>query len=185
MLRRVLLLLALSLAACSRAPVVDGVGDRLQSFIVSTSSVTKPTCLVCANSGKPMLMAIGDPEDPGFGEDLAELKRLAGAHEGLAVFAIATKIADGKHVPFADEAAAYERMAALRRELGLEFPVALVPKDNAAYVEKGYRRFQDVYRLKGPRTLLFASRDGKIKWAEAMRDPAQRASLDAAISAAL
>lgn len=182
-MRALLPLLALTAIACQRAPVVDGVGDHLRSFIVSTSSVTKPTCYVCEYGGKPVVVAIGDPDDPAFQGELTALQALANRHKDkeLRVFAVASKRSDGKHTPFPDEAAALTKLAELRRALGIEYPLALVPKDSEQYYKQGFHRFDTTYLLPGTRTLLFAGRDGKVQWMGDKTDDAMTKLVEAAL----
>jgi hypothetical protein len=178
------------LVGCTKAeaPRVGGVGDRLQAFMTQASPDAKKTCLVCEYSGKPTLLAMGDPAETAFADDLARLQGLLARRPEIRVFAVASRFEGGKVQPFADHGAALQSVASLRDRLGLTFPVVVIPQNADDYVAQGYQRFDLTYRVAAPRMVLFAGPDGKVRWAEALRTEArdaQLAALDVAVAAAL
>jgi hypothetical protein len=180
----------LALVGCTKAeaPRVAGVGDRLQAFMTQASPDTKNTCLVCEYSGKPTLLAMGDPADTAFADDLARIQRMLAKRPDVKVFAVASRFEGGKVTPFADHNGALQSVAALRGRLGLTFPVVVIPSNADDYVAQGYQKFDVTYRVAASRMVLFAGPDGKVRWAEALRTEArdaQLAALDVAVAAAL
>jgi hypothetical protein len=183
-------LMVLALLGCTKteAPRVGGVGDRLQAFMTQASPDTKNTCWVCEYSGQPTLLAIGDPADTAFADDLARIQGMLGKRPDVKAFAVASRFEGGKVAPFPDHAAALQSVAALRDRLGLTFPVVVIPRNADDYVAQGYQKFDVTYRVAAPRMVLFAGPDGKVRWAEALRTEArdaQLAALDLAVAAAL
>lgn len=180
----------LVLVGCTKAevPRVGGVGDRLQAFMTQASPDAKNTCWVCEYSGKPTLLAMGDPAETAFADDLARLQGLLARRPEIRVFAVASRFEGGKVQPFADHGAALQSVASLRDRLGLTFPVVVIPQNADDYVAQGYQRFDLTYRVAAPRMVLLAGPDGKVRWAEALRTEArdaQLAALDVAVAAAL
>ena len=54
----------------SSKPKTKGVGDTLRAFIIQDCVSGQKYCQVCAYSGKPTIMAIGDVNDDNFVNDL-------------------------------------------------------------------------------------------------------------------
>jgi hypothetical protein len=175
-------LVLLTGAACRETPTpVRGVGDALQAFIIQDCAEKRTQCLVCTYGGKPTIMAVGDLDDAAFERDLVEIQRVldAGRDRGLTAFALVGELdADGKLEPFADEAAALDELDALRRRLGLEYPVVIVPKTQTKEQRVNYAPFNKSYALSGSRTILLARADNRIVYAEQVRDATAAAQYD-------
>ncbi len=175
-------------AAPTPPPTVAGVGDKLQAFMTQASPDANAKCLVCEFGGKPTLIAVGDPDDVSFTEDLVRLQGLVAKNERVKAFAVGGRVEKGKWAPLPDRESSYRAFGALKEKQGVSFPLVLLPADPDQYVKEGFRKFDDSYRLAGPRMVFFAGADGKVVWAEALKDVSrdgQLASLESALGAAL
>ncbi len=156
-----LFLTAFLALACSEQPTrpvqppVRGLGDRLQSFMSFEPEAGKYGCPVCSRAGSPNLVAIGDASDPEFRADLAALESLLKQRPALKAFAVSTE-------RFLDDAAGGTALLALRRSLGLSFPILVIPKDTARYAARGYIDFRELYPVAGRRTVLLSDAEGKV-----------------------
>ena len=155
------ILAALLAVACSEKPThpvqppVRALGDRLQSFMSFEPESGKYGCPVCSRAGSPNLVAIGDASDPDFRADLSALEALLKDRPALKAFAVSTE-------RFADDASGGTALLALRRSLGLSFPILVIPKDTAHYAAKGYIDFRELYPIAGRRTVLLSDAEGKV-----------------------
>lgn len=155
--------------ACKKAEAkVKGVGDTMKAFIIKNCGTGERYCQVCAYGGKPTIMAVGDLDDAGFAEDLKRIQELVEANgdKDLTAFALYGEIEAGKFAPVADEAAAEKKLAAMSKELGLTFPVTLVPKALTDKEAKDYTPFADAYDVSKSRTVMLAGADNKIRFAQ-------------------
>lgn len=181
------MVLVLSATGCNKGPTVERVGDSLQAFIVQDCEESKKYCQVCAYSGKPTIMAVGEIGDAGFEKDLVAIQRLITdkGEAGLTAFAVVGQL-DGKGIkPYEDEADALAKLRATRSRLGITFPVAIVPREVSESQKKNYYPFNALYRIKASRTVLFAGADNKITFAEVITSEQQHDKLATTVQKAL
>ncbi len=164
------LALSLGLAGCTKAKAkIKGVGDSLQAFIVTNAETEERTCLVCAYGGQPTIMAVGDVNDEGFKKDLQKIQSLVDGNKAksLTAFALYGQIKDGKFTALSNQAEARKKLDALRKELALTYPVALVPT-SLTEKEKDYTPFADAYDIVKSRTVMLAEASNKVVFAEVL-----------------
>lgn len=169
-------------------PTVAGVGDKLQAFMTQAAPDAETKCLVCEFGGKPTLIAVGDPDDTAFAEDLLFIQTLVAKDDRLKAFAVGGRVDKGKWAPLANRDSAYQAFGALKEKQGVTFPLVMLPVDPEQYVKQGYRKFDDSYRLAGPRMVFFAGADGKVLWAESIKSDGrdkQLAALESTVLASL
>lgn len=174
--------------ACKEAQAkVKGVGDNLKAFIVKNCATGDRYCQVCAYSGKPTVMAVGDINDAEFEKDLAQIQSLMKQYEGkgLSAFALFGKFEGGKFLPVDDDAS-LKKVKALQDKLDLSFPVALVPKQLTDKEKKNYTPFADAYEVSKSRTVMVGAVDNKIVFTDVMKgQEAQYKALKDAVSKTL
>lgn len=176
-----------TLVSCREGPArTKAAGDRMQPFIVKDCETGERHCQICAYSGKPLIMAVGDLSDAAFLEDLKRIDEIvaARADKGLRAFALLGDLSGGALAPTKDEAGTMAKLKELKGRLGLSFPVVAVPSEMTAEEKRGYRPFNDSYEVKASRTVLFADAEGKVLHAEVMKG-GELTALEAAISKAL
>lgn len=190
----ILAIAALSLAAASGCkkpePKTRGPGDQLKSFIVQNCETNQQYCQVCAFSGKPIVMIVGDPSDASFEASLTAVQKLMEPHsaKGLRAFAVAGPMKDGKLTTFEDEAKALAELKALRERLGLPFPLTVIPKKLTDKASEDYAKFNDAYELAGAPAVMFADAESRVLFSgvlDAKGREAQLRALEEALAKAL
>lgn len=175
--------------ACKEANAkVKGVGDNLQAFIIQNCDNGDRYCQVCAFSGKPTIMAVGDLTDAGFEQDLKEIQGLVKTHKakGLTAFALFGKFEQGRFQSFKDPKKAMEDVKKLQAKLGLQFPVTIVPENLTDKEKKNYTPFDRLYDVSQSRTVLVGAANNNIVFADTMKGEApQYQALEAAVKKVL
>lgn len=164
------LALSLGLAGCTKAKAkIQGVGDSLQAFIVTNCETEERTCLVCTYGGQPTIMAVGDVDDDAFKKDLQKIQSLVDGNKdkSLTAFALYGQIKDGKFTALSDQVAARKKLDAIRKELALTYPVALVPT-SLTEKEKDYTPFTEAYDIVKSRTVMLAEAGNKVVFSEVL-----------------
>jgi len=156
---------------------------RFAAFNIINCESGDQYCQVCKYGPSPKIMAVGTIDDEAFKQDLKDLDALVKKYgdDKLKVFAVIASAHDGALVtPTSGDKDQLQAAAkALKEELGLSFPVVLPAAKGDA--QNGI--FEDHYQVKLSRTIMFADGQNKVKYSEVA--PADKASLDAAIKAAL
>lgn len=185
--------IALFLAAASTAcrdvqAKVKGPGDSLKAFIIENCATNERYCQVCAYSGSPTVMAVGDVDDAAFAQDLQKIQVLYERHkpDGLTAFALYGKFKNGTLTPVSGDPATPKRLAARQKELGLTFPVTVLPTALNSRESMIYSPFGESYEIRESRTVLVAAANNKIVWAATMTGAAgQYAALAGAVKKVL
>ena len=181
--------LAIGNLACREAHAkVKGPGDSLKAFIIQNCATHERYCQVCAFSGSPTVMAVGDVDDAGFIKDLKEIQSLYEAHkgQGLTAFALYGKFKDGKFTSVSEDKATLTRLTDLQKELGLTFPVTVLPRTLTPKEARNYTPFGDNYEVTQSRTIMVAKANNKIVWSDVLKgDATQYAALAEAVKKVL
>ena len=184
-----ILALGTTSAACREVEAkVKGPGDSLKAFIIENCATYERYCQVCAYSGSPTIMAVGDVDDAEFAKDLKKIQALYENHkaDGLTAFALYGKFTDGALASVSENADTLKRLAALRKELGLTFPVTVLPRTLTTKESMLYRPFGESYDVRQSRTVMVAQANNKVVWADVMKgQAAQYAALAGAVKKAL
>ena len=155
---------------------------RFAAFNIINCDSGDEYCQVCKYGPSPKIMAVGTIDDEGFKQDLKDLDALIKKYgdDKLKAFAVIASVHEGALVtPVGDKDQLQAAAKALKAELGLSFPIVLPAPKGAE--QNGI--FEDHYQVKQSRTIMFADGQNKVKYSEVA--PADKASLDAAIQAAL
>lgn len=181
--------LGASFNACRQAEAkVKGSGDSLKAFIIENCTTHERYCQVCAYSGSPTVMAVGDVNDAEFSKDLKKIQALYDSHkaDGLTVFALYGAFKDGRLESVSENRETIQRLAMLQKELGLTFPVTVVPQKLTPKESILYTPFGKSYEITKSRTVMVAKANNKIVWADTLSgDAAQYKALAGAIKKAL
>ena len=183
------LTLGVASSACREVQAkVKGPGDSLKAFIIKNCTTHERYCQVCAYSGSPTIMAVGDVDDAEFGKDLKKIQVLYETHkaDGLTAFALYGQFKNEKLKPVSQDTALLERLATLRKELGLTFPVTVLPSALTSKESILYTPFGQSYDVRKSRTVMVAKANNTIVWADTLNGEATRyAALAGAVKKAL
>lgn len=155
--------------SCRRADArTHGIGDHLRPFIVQSSETGETYCQVCAFGGKPTIMVAADLDDPELESHLTRIQQTIARHEkeGLVGFAVIASAKDGSLRPASDTPAVFSRLKAMRARLHLTMPLVTLPAKLTEHELKNYNRFDESYALDGTPTVLFATPESEIVFAE-------------------
>jgi hypothetical protein len=163
----------LSLGVFASSPSGLAVGEKIQAFLVKNCEGGDPYCQVCKYGKRPKLISVGDLSDPAWIEDLKALQTLhekyANDGKGLAVFALAASIHDGKATPVTDSEAALVRLKQIKEENKLTFPLVIAQNADEIYkaqgkANQGYKIFEDYYKVTESRTVMFGDKSNTVKY---------------------
>jgi hypothetical protein len=179
---------ALQLNACKASkPKTKGVGDQLRAFIVQDCQSKQKYCQVCAYSGKPTIMAIGDADDKEFENDLVAIQKVltSSGSQGLTAFALVGPIDKEGLSNFEKSSKALEKLKEMITRRAIKFPVVVLPNEMSEAQRQNYATFAQAYDIKTSRTVLFAEADNRIKFAEVITNTSSTAQFTALASLAL
>ncbi|HEV8375719.1 MAG TPA: hypothetical protein VGR38_05730 [Candidatus Polarisedimenticolia bacterium] len=163
----------LSLGVFASSPSGLAVGEKIQAFLVKNCEGGDPYCQVCKYGKRPKLISVGDLSDPAWIEDLKALQTLHEKYsndgKGLAVFALAASIHDGKATPVTDSEAALVRLKQIKEENKLTFPLVIAQNADEIYkaqgkANQGYKIFEDYYKVTESRTVMFGDKSNTVKY---------------------
>ena len=149
------------------------VGDKIAAFLVKNCEGGDAYCQVCKYGKRPKLISVGDLNDPGWIQDLKSIQTLHEKYskdgKGLAVFALAASIQDGKATPVTDTEAALAKLKQIREENHLTFPLVIAQNADEIYKAQGksndgYKIFEDYYRVTESRTVMFGDSTNTVKF---------------------
>ena len=162
-------LLALNLFACRASkPKTKGVGDQLRAFVIQECGSKQKYCQVCAYSGKPTIMAVGDVNDKDFENDLVAIQKVmtSSGSDGLTAFALVGPFEDEKLGKFSNTDEALNNLKAMTKKRSITFPVVVLPSEMSEAQKQNYASYAQAYDIKSSRTILYAGADNKITFAE-------------------
>jgi len=162
-------ILALQLFACRASkPKTKGVGDQLRAFIIQDCDSKQKYCQVCAYSGKPTIMAVGDVNDKNFENDLVAIQKVitSSGSEGITAFALVGPFGKDGVSSFEKSDEALKKLKEMTTKRSINFPVVVLPSEMSEAQQQNYASYAQAYEIKSSRTVLFASADNKIKFAE-------------------
>ena len=162
-------ILALQLYACRASkPKTKGVGDQLRAFIIQDCDSKQKYCQVCAYSGKPTIMAVGDIEDKNFENDLVAIQKVmtSSGSDGLTAFALVGPFGKNGLGTFEKSDAALNKLKEMTERRSISFPVVVLPSEMSEAQKQNYAAYSQAYEIKSSRTVLYAGADNKIKFAE-------------------
>lgn len=149
------------------------VGEKIEAFLVKNCDGGDPYCQVCKYGKRPKLITVGDLNDS---EWIQDLKAIQALHEkysqegkGLAVFALAASIREGKAYPVENPQDALARLKTIREENHLTFPLVIAQNADEYYkaqgkTNSGYRIFENYYRVSQSRTLMFGDSSNTVQF---------------------
>jgi hypothetical protein len=155
------------------------VGEKLEAFLVKNCDGGDPYCQVCKYGKRPKLITVGDLEDPAWIQDLMAIQQIHERYsqdgKGLAVFALAAVIRDGKAVPVADAASALARLKEIEEKNQITFPLVIAQNADEVYKAQnksnpGYKIFEDYYEVTASRTVMFGDGGNTVKFNAILAD---------------
>src|SRR3989454_6312334 len=150
-----LILGLLTMGAATGAPSGLAVGEKIEAFLVKNCDGGDPYCQVCRYGKRPKLISVGDLEDPAWIQDLKAIQTLHEKYsqegKGLAVFALAATLKDGKAAPVVDPEAALAKLKQIKEENHLTFPLVIAQNADEIYkaqgkTNQGYKIFENYYK---------------------------------------
>jgi hypothetical protein len=162
------------------------VGEKIEAFLVKNCEGGDPYCQVCKFGKRPKLITVGDLDDPAWIEDLKAIQKLhekySGEGKGLAVFALAAAIKDGKAAPVTDPQAALVRLKEIREKNGITFPLVIAQNADEVYKAQnksnpGYKIFENYYNVTTSRTVMFGDGSNKVQFNAVLSDASEAKQL--------
>ena len=150
-----------------------GVGEKIEAFLVKNCDGGDPYCQVCKYGKRPKLISVGDLEDPAWIQDLKAIQTLHEKYsqegKGLAVFALAATLKDGKAAPVVDPEAALAKLKQIKEENHLTFPLVIAQNADEIYkaqgkTNQGYKIFENYYKVTESRTVMFGDKANTVKF---------------------
>ena len=161
----------------SSKPKTKGVGDTLRAFIIQDCMSGQKYCQVCAYSGKPTIMAIGDVNDDNFIDDLDAIQKVvsSSASKGLTAFALVGSFKGEEFGKLGGDKKSVEKLKNVVDARKLSFPVVVLPDEMSDAQKQNYASYASAYDIKQSRTVLYAGADNKIKFAEVITNTSSSA----------
>ena len=137
-------------------------------------------CQVCAYSGKPTIMAIGDVNDDNFVNDLDAIQKVmsSSASKGLTAFALVGSFKGDEFGKLGGDKASVEKLKNVVNARKLSFPVVVLPDEMSEAQKQNYASYSSAYDIKKSRTILYAGADNKIKFAEVITNTSSTAQFE-------